>query len=210
MIGTSLKVTPVSNVCADLPANVPQIFISNEACRLRGVTPDVELLGLCDVVVAELARRAGWGKEFETLVTMQRGGFDDGKDNGAVGHSATGGKIGDTEVKVEMMYGGADNRWRVTEVKDKEITNDTTGRSNGIHVNGNDGAVYLEKHSHDDQKPVERTPKPGKIPLRPTSVGGRTNGKNGDQHKSNGRVVTNGLKVRAGPSINPRMSDDMK
>ena len=210
VIGTSLKVTPVSNVCADLPANVPQIFISNEACRLRGVTPDVELLGLCDVVVAELARRAGWGKEFETLVTTQRGGFDDGKDNGAVGHSATGGKIGDTKVKVEMMYDGADNRWRVTEVKDKEITNDTTGRSNGIHVNGNDGAVHLEKHGHDDQNPVERTPKPGKIPLRPTSVGGRTNGNNGDQHKSNGRVFTNGLKVRAGPSINPCMSDDMK
>lgn len=58
IIGTSLKVEPVKNILSMIPADVPQIYISKTACT--GGWPDIELLGQCDIVVAELARRAGW------------------------------------------------------------------------------------------------------------------------------------------------------
>ena len=58
ILGTSLQVEPVKNILSMIPANVPQIYISKTACT--GGWPDIELLGQCDVVVAELARRAGW------------------------------------------------------------------------------------------------------------------------------------------------------
>ena len=44
-----------------LPASVPQIYISREVCG--HVEFDVDLLGDCDTVVAELCRRAGWRGE---------------------------------------------------------------------------------------------------------------------------------------------------
>ena len=59
VIGTSLKVAPVSEIPGFLPKNVPQIYISRESCK--HIDFDVELLGECDVVVQELCRRAGWG-----------------------------------------------------------------------------------------------------------------------------------------------------
>lgn len=65
VIGTSLKVAPVSNVVGLLPANVPQIYISREP--VSHVEFDIELLGDCDVVVAELCRRAGWGLKHEMI-----------------------------------------------------------------------------------------------------------------------------------------------
>ena len=46
-----------------IPADVPQIYISKTACT--GGWPDIELLGQCDVVVAELARRVGWSLKHE-------------------------------------------------------------------------------------------------------------------------------------------------
>ncbi|KAF3909802.1 hypothetical protein ABW21_db0201475 [Orbilia brochopaga] len=63
-IGTSLKVAPVSEVPAFLPANVPQIYISREP--VQHIEFDVELIGdQCDDIVTELARRCGWGDEFK-------------------------------------------------------------------------------------------------------------------------------------------------
>ncbi|KAF3929317.1 hypothetical protein AA313_de0209017 [Arthrobotrys entomopaga] len=63
-IGTSLKVAPVSEVPAFLPANVPQIYISREP--VHHIEFDVELIGdQCDDIVTELARQVGWGEEFK-------------------------------------------------------------------------------------------------------------------------------------------------
>jgi len=58
VIGTSLAVAPVSNTVRVIPSHVPQIYISLEP--VRHVNFDIDLLGPCDVVVAELCRRAGW------------------------------------------------------------------------------------------------------------------------------------------------------
>ncbi|KAH8598830.1 DHS-like NAD/FAD-binding domain-containing protein [Bisporella sp. PMI_857] len=58
VIGTSLKVAPVSEVVPYLPANIPQMYISMQP--VTHVNFDIDLLGECDVVVAEICRRAGW------------------------------------------------------------------------------------------------------------------------------------------------------
>ena len=203
VIGTSLKVTPVSNLLSDLPAYVPQIFISKDACRLGGVTPDVELIGLCDVIVKELVRKAGWEKEFERLLATQ--GAGDGNGNGAVGASTTGRTmaVGETSVSVEMMEGGEDNRWLVTEIKEKQrkIENGTAKGSNGINGNDNGGAagcVSFGTSSHDSEDTSREKTKPGKIPLRPTGAVVRQDGNNDDHHKINGRALTDGSKIEPG------------
>ncbi|KAF2967955.1 hypothetical protein GQX73_g5605 [Xylaria multiplex] len=58
VIGTSLKVAPVSEVVPFLPPHIPQIYISRTP--VSHINFDIDLLGDCDVVVAELCRRAGW------------------------------------------------------------------------------------------------------------------------------------------------------
>ncbi|KAL2755930.1 hypothetical protein ACRALDRAFT_2042173 [Sodiomyces alcalophilus JCM 7366] len=58
VIGTSMKVTPVSEIVSWLPPHVPQICISLEP--ITHINFDIDLVGECDVVVAELCRRAGW------------------------------------------------------------------------------------------------------------------------------------------------------
>ncbi|KAI1741738.1 DHS-like NAD/FAD-binding domain-containing protein [Xylaria scruposa] len=58
VIGTSLKVAPVSEVVPFLPAHIPQIYISRTP--VSHINFDIDLLGDCDVVVAELCRRMGW------------------------------------------------------------------------------------------------------------------------------------------------------
>ncbi|KAI1458093.1 SIR2-domain-containing protein [Annulohypoxylon moriforme] len=58
VIGTSLKVAPVSEVVPYLPPHIPQIYISRTP--VSHINFDIDLLGDCDVVVAELCRRAGW------------------------------------------------------------------------------------------------------------------------------------------------------
>ncbi|KAK0272701.1 NAD-dependent histone deacetylase sir2 [Friedmanniomyces endolithicus] len=65
VIGTSLKVAPVSEMPHHLPAEVPHIFISREA--IEHVNFDVQLLGECDDVCFELCRRAGWGLRHEMI-----------------------------------------------------------------------------------------------------------------------------------------------
>jgi NAD-dependent histone deacetylase SIR2 len=65
VIGTSLKVAPVSEVVPYLPANIPQMYISREP--VSHVNFDVDMLGDCDVVVAELCRRAGWDLNHEMV-----------------------------------------------------------------------------------------------------------------------------------------------
>ena len=65
VIGTSLKVAPVSEVVGFLPRETPQVYISREACS--HVDFDVDLLGDCDVIVAELCRRLGWELKHEMI-----------------------------------------------------------------------------------------------------------------------------------------------
>ncbi|XP_076445530.1 uncharacterized protein LOC143283233 isoform X2 [Babylonia areolata] len=62
VIGSSLKVRPVSRIPSSLPANVPQIIINREPLH-KQYTFDVELLGNCDDVISELCNRLGEGWE---------------------------------------------------------------------------------------------------------------------------------------------------
>lgn len=70
VIGTSLKVAPVSEVVGFLPPNVPQIYISRTP--VSHVNFDIDLLGDCDVVVAELCRRLGWRLDHEMVPKGQK------------------------------------------------------------------------------------------------------------------------------------------
>ncbi len=70
VIGTSLKVAPVSEVVPFLPADVPQIYISRTP--VSHINFDIDLLGDCDVVVAELCRRAGWDLQHEMIPPHQK------------------------------------------------------------------------------------------------------------------------------------------
>jgi len=65
VIGTSLKVAPVSEVVPFLPPNIPQIYISRTP--VSHVNFDIDLLGDCDIVVSELCRRAGWDLDHEMV-----------------------------------------------------------------------------------------------------------------------------------------------
>ncbi|ETS04599.1 chromatin regulatory protein sir2 [Trichoderma reesei RUT C-30] len=58
VIGTSLKVTPVSEIASFLPPHIPQIYISRQS--VTHINFDIDLLGDCDVVVAELCRQLKW------------------------------------------------------------------------------------------------------------------------------------------------------
>jgi len=70
VIGTSLKVAPVSEIVPFLAPNIPQMYISREP--VKHIDFDIDLLGDCDVVVAELCRRAGWDLKHEMIPEGQR------------------------------------------------------------------------------------------------------------------------------------------
>lgn len=65
VIGTSLKVAPVSEMPNHMQPEVPHIFISREP--IEHIDFDVQLLGDCDHVVFELCRRAGWRLKHEMI-----------------------------------------------------------------------------------------------------------------------------------------------
>lgn len=60
-----MKVAPVSEVPHFIPPDVPQIYISRDP--IYHINFDINLLGDCDTVVAELCRRAGWSLEHRML-----------------------------------------------------------------------------------------------------------------------------------------------
>ncbi|KAJ6437784.1 histone deacetylase SIR2 [Purpureocillium lavendulum] len=66
VIGTSLKVTPVSEIVSWLPPQIPQIYVSRQP--VSHINFDIDLLGDCDVVVAELCRRLAWPLRHEMAV----------------------------------------------------------------------------------------------------------------------------------------------
>jgi NAD-dependent histone deacetylase SIR2 len=70
VIGTSLKVAPVSEIIPYLPANIPQMYISRES--VSHVNFDIDLLGDCDVVVAELCRRLGEKWDLDHPMTTKK------------------------------------------------------------------------------------------------------------------------------------------
>ncbi|KAI2636646.1 DHS-like NAD/FAD-binding domain-containing protein [Xylaria nigripes] len=70
VIGTSLKVAPVSEVVPFLPPHIPQVYISRTP--VNHINFDIDLLGDCDVVVAELCRRAGWDLQHPMVPPNQK------------------------------------------------------------------------------------------------------------------------------------------
>lgn len=65
VMGTSLKVAPVSEVVPYLPADIPQMYISRDP--VTHVNFDIDMLGDCDVVIEELCRRLKWDLEHDSL-----------------------------------------------------------------------------------------------------------------------------------------------
>lgn len=65
VIGTSLKVTPVSEIVSWLPSHVSQIYVSRQP--VTHINFDIDLLGDCDVVVTELCRRLKWPFKHEMV-----------------------------------------------------------------------------------------------------------------------------------------------
>ncbi|KAG0052628.1 NAD-dependent histone deacetylase sir2 [Gryganskiella cystojenkinii] len=65
VIGSSLKVAPVSDIMLTLPPKIPQILINRTP--ITHTEFDVQLLGNCDTIVAELCRMAGWELNHEKL-----------------------------------------------------------------------------------------------------------------------------------------------
>lgn len=70
VIGTSMKVRPVSEIPNFLPADVPQIYISRDP--IHHINFDINILGDCDTVVDELCRRAGWTLKHKMLPEDQK------------------------------------------------------------------------------------------------------------------------------------------
>ncbi|KAH9943822.1 SIR2-domain-containing protein [Amylocystis lapponica] len=58
VIGTSLKVSPVSEMLASLPHSTPQILINRTP--IKHINPDIVLLGNADAIVQHLCRQLGW------------------------------------------------------------------------------------------------------------------------------------------------------
>ncbi|KAI0675683.1 DHS-like NAD/FAD-binding domain-containing protein [Trametes maxima] len=58
IIGTSLKVSPVSETISHLPHSVPQILINKTP--IRHINPDIVLLGNADDIVLHLCRKLSW------------------------------------------------------------------------------------------------------------------------------------------------------
>lgn len=65
VIGTSMTVAPVSEIPLALPNHIPHIYISRD--RVKHINFDITLLGDCDLIMEELARRAGWNLQHRML-----------------------------------------------------------------------------------------------------------------------------------------------
>ncbi|KAI9227647.1 MAG: DHS-like NAD/FAD-binding domain-containing protein, partial [Piptocephalis tieghemiana] len=65
VMGSSLKVAPVSEIMGQIPHSVPQILINRTP--ITHMEFDVQLLGESDGIVADLCHRLGWPLEHEKL-----------------------------------------------------------------------------------------------------------------------------------------------
>ncbi|PNS19917.1 hypothetical protein CAC42_7884 [Sphaceloma murrayae] len=80
VIGTSMKVAPVNEIPNFVPASVPHIYISREP--VTHINFDIQLVGYCDDVVSELARRAGWAidhAKFDATAKAKVDRYDDSR-----------------------------------------------------------------------------------------------------------------------------------
>ncbi|KAF9921715.1 NAD-dependent histone deacetylase sir2 [Linnemannia zychae] len=106
VIGSSLKVAPVSDIMHQLPNNVPQILINRTPNHQMDF--DVQLLGNCDTIVAELCRMVGWELKHEKLPGGTSNVVDMDKNNNMDG-SGTGGRAAWTFKDPNMyLFEGAD------------------------------------------------------------------------------------------------------
>ncbi|KAF2472231.1 SIR2-domain-containing protein [Lindgomyces ingoldianus] len=99
VMGTSMKVAPVSEIPNFLPRDVPQIYISRDP--IHHINFDINLLGDCDAVVAELARRAGWDLTHKMLPAGQVAVVEAVEDLEATYSVKVGGSALKTEAKPE-------------------------------------------------------------------------------------------------------------
>ncbi|KAL2825760.1 DHS-like NAD/FAD-binding domain-containing protein [Aspergillus cavernicola] len=69
VMGTSLKVAPVSGVPRKVGMGVPRILVNNDVVGDFGARgdDDVCLIGGCDEGVREIVRKLGWGEELEEV-----------------------------------------------------------------------------------------------------------------------------------------------
>lgn len=132
VIGTSLKVAPVSEVVPYLPPHIPQIYISRTP--VSHVNFDIDLLGDCDVVVAELCRRAGWDFRHEMIPEGQK-----------------------IDVKLAEGYGSRHIFEQVWPVKGEESKENGEGAKNGRGevVSGNGKQKEGDPAKEGSEKPVE-------------------------------------------------------
>ncbi|KAL4947468.1 DHS-like NAD/FAD-binding domain-containing protein [Aspergillus filifer] len=87
VLGTSLKVAPVSVLPRKVKEDVPRVLINNEKTGDMGSRPrDILLLGSCDDGAREMARKLGWETELDELwrealvrkkELLQSGGWSD-------------------------------------------------------------------------------------------------------------------------------------
>ena len=64
-MGSSLKVSPVSEIMSQIPHSVPQILINRTP--ITHMTFDIQLLGDSDVIVPELCRMLNWDLKHSKL-----------------------------------------------------------------------------------------------------------------------------------------------
>lgn len=64
-MGSSLKVSPVSEIMSQIPHSVPQILINRTP--ITHMTFDIQLLGDSDVIVPELCRMLNWDLRHQKL-----------------------------------------------------------------------------------------------------------------------------------------------
>ncbi|RMZ92448.1 hypothetical protein DV736_g316, partial [Chaetothyriales sp. CBS 134916] len=171
IIGTSLPVEPVNKLPFEIPASVPQIWISREHCRRPGLRVDIELLGDCDLVVEELCRRAGWSSALENRVWRNRFGSNlqsrrqlselhRRRSEATIGtETSTERKTEPSVSRIERQTHEVKEEQTVATVGDAVKSNDNTGGSdNGLPIRLAPAAQKAKDQiSQTDQKPLPPT-----------------------------------------------------
>ncbi|KAI8604586.1 hypothetical protein EDD21DRAFT_365937 [Dissophora ornata] len=148
VIGSSLKVAPVSDIMHQLPNSVPQILINRTPNHQMEF--DVQLLGNCDTIVAELCRMAGWELRHEKLPggtsnvpNMDKNANKDG--SGAGGRAAWSYLAPNT-----YLFEGAD----LEELNFDAIQEKNRSRIRGEKASGagGDGDASAEHHGDDEDE----------------------------------------------------------
>ncbi|KAG0050827.1 NAD-dependent histone deacetylase sir2 [Gryganskiella cystojenkinii] len=147
VIGSSLKVAPVSDIMHQLPNSVPQILINRTPNYQMAF--DVQLLGNCDTIVAELCRMAGWELKHEKLP----GGTSNVPDMGTNTNSDGAGKEGRAawsfmEPNIYLFEGALLEELDFEAVKEKS-------RNRGHDGKGEDSGGENEEDEEEDAAPTD-------------------------------------------------------